>query len=467
MRVARVSRWIWIALVAAPGAQATPAPPEHAPAPAQSFHSRPDLRPPVILIIHPVRRRTAPGYLFVAPKLDALQAGPMILDNRGRVVWFRPLNTRGVTDLRVQQYRGRPVLTWWRQRPPGTNVDPWYTIADTSYRTIAVVRPVSGSFADIHEFLLTRRGTALMTTVRTVTVNGRPVTDGGVQELDVRTHRVLLDWQSVGHVPLSDSYYKWPRNRSFPYDFFHINSIARDTDGNLLVSARNTQTVYKINRHTGRTIWRLGGKHSDFELGRGTRFAWQHDARREPDGTIRIFDNGAAPKVHPQSRVIYLRLNMRRKQARLVRVVVHRPPIVAINQGNAQALPRGHLLVGWGHDPHVTEYDARGRVLLDLRFAGRVDSYRAFRFPWTGRPLARPTALLYRGRLCASWNGATQIRWWQVLAGDDRRDLRRVFAVRKRGFETVIPAPRARWLAVRALDKDGQTLGTSRPVGRH
>jgi hypothetical protein len=465
VRAAVLSSLFWTALaLVAPATQAA-APPKGKPAPYQHFRSRPDLRPPVVRILRPADK-TATGYLFVAPKLNATQAGPMILDNYGHVVWFRPLDTRGVTDLRVQRYRGRPVLTWWQQRPEGTRIDPWYVIVDASYRTLATVRPRGRVLGDIHEFLLTQRGTALMTTVRTVTVDGRPVTDGGFQELDLRTRRVLLDWHSVGHVALSESYAKGPRRRSVPYDFFHVNSIAQDTDGNLLVSARNTHTVYKIGRPSGRIIWRLGGKRSDFVLGRGARFAWQHDARRQPDGTIRIFDNGAAPRVHPQSRVVFLHLNRRLKRARLVRAVVHRPPIVAINQANAQALPNGHLLVGWGHDPHVTEYDARGRVVLDLRFAGRVDSYRAFRFPWIGRPTTRPAATIYRGRIFVSWNGATEVARWEVLAGQNPHSLSRVRTVRRRGFETAITAPPSPWIAVRALDRDGQTLGTSRPLGR-
>jgi Arylsulfotransferase (ASST) len=447
------------------GFAVAPTPPDHTPAPYQHFRSRPDLKPPVVRIIRPAGR-TAPGYLFVAPKLNALQAGPMILDNRGRLVWFRPLNTRGVTNFRVQGYRGRPVLTWWRQRPTGTGVDPWYTIANASYHTVAVVRPGGEVLGDIHEFLLTQRGTALMTTIRTVTRAGRQVTDGGIQELDLRTHRVVLDWHSVDHVPLLDSYSHPPRKRSFPFDYFHVNSIAVDTDGNLLVSARNTWTIYKLDRRTGRIIWRLGGKHSDFSFGRGARFAWQHDARRYADGTIRIFDNGAAPKIHAQSRVIFLHVNRRRRRARLVRAIAHKPPIVAINQGNVQTLPHRHLLVGWGHDPHVTEYNALGRVVLDLRFVGRVDSYRAFRFPWVGRPAGRPVATLYRGRVFTSWNGATEVRYWQLLAGPNPRSLVAVATVRKRGFETAIPAPYASWLAVRAIGGHGRPLGTTWPLQR-
>jgi len=386
----------------------------------------------------------------------------MILDNHGQLVWFRPLNTRGVTDLRVQRYRERPVLTWWRQRPTGSNVDPWYTIADAAYRTVAVVRPRSGVLGDIHEFLLTRRGTALMTTVRTIRAAGRLVTDGGVQELDLRTGRVLLNWHGLAHVPLSDSYFKPPHDTSFPYDFFHVNSIDVDGDGNLLVSARNTDTVYKINRQTGRVLWSLGGKRGTFALGAGARFAWQHDARHLHHMTIRIFDNGAAPKVHPQSRVIYLRLDLRRKRARLVRAIVHHPPIVAINEANAQTLPRGHLLVGWGHEPEVTEYDARGRAVLDLRFAGVVDSYRAYRYRWIGRPVTRPAATLFRGRIYVSWNGATQVVRWQVLAGPKPKQLRPVDTMRRTGFETALVAPHAPWITVRALDKAGRPLGYTR-----
>jgi Arylsulfotransferase (ASST) len=224
--------------------------------------------------------------------------------------------------------------------------------------------------------------------------------------------------------------------------------------------------VYKISRRTGRILWRLGGKRSDYKLGKGVRFAWQHDARRERDRTIRIFDNGAAPRVHRQSRVIFVHLNARTMRARLVRTIVHHPPLLAINQGNAQRLSDGHLLVGWGHTPYVTEFDARGRTLLDLRFGDGADSYRAFRFRWSGRPISRPAVALHRGRIFFSWNGATNVAWWQILGGPDARRLQTIRTVRKRGFETSAPAPRTPWIAVRALDRHGRRLRLSRPLRR-
>jgi Arylsulfotransferase (ASST) len=440
--------------------------PSAAPAAAQHFWSRPDLHPPSVRILAR-GGATAPGYLFIAPKKNTPQAGPMIFDNRGRLVWFRPLNTRGVSDFRMQWYHGRPVLTWWQARPTGFKTGrAYYVILDARYRQIRIVRPGHDLPGDIHEFLLTRRGTALMTTVHAVRSGDRRVTEGGVQELDLRTGRVLLDWRSLQHIPLTESYSKPPRDRDLPFDYFHVNAIDVDTDGNLLVSARNTHAIYKLDRHTGRVLWRLGGKRSDYRLGRGVRFAWQHDARRQPDGTIRIFDNGAAPRIHPQTRVIFVHLDRRTMRARLMRTLVHRPPIVAINQGNAQLLPGRHMLVGWGHEPQVTEYDGRGRVLLDLRFGSGADSYRAFRYRWVGRPIGRPSITLHRGRVYVSWNGATNVARWQILGGSDAHALHAVRTVVWSGFETSAPAPRTPLVAVRALDAHARRLGLSKPLRR-
>jgi hypothetical protein len=428
-----------------------------------SYYSRPDLRPPGVRLLTP-SQGTARGYIFLAPKKEAVQAGPMILDERGQLVWFHPLDTKGVTDFRVQHYRGRPVLTWWQARPAGaTEGRPSYRVLDTRYRTVAVIRPVH-AYADPHEVVLTRQGTALMTTYRNIVFQGRRVADGGVQELDLRTGRVLLDWRATHHVALAESYSKVPRSTSNPYDYFHVNSIDIDTDGNLLVSARNTHTVYKIKRRTGAVIWRLGGKRSDFELGRGVRFAWQHDARRQGDGTISIFDNGASPRVHRQSRVIFVRLDTARKTATLARYVVHRPARLAINQGNAQLLPQGHVLVGWGHEPYVTEFDGRGRVVFELTFGSGTESYRVFRYGWSARPVTRPAVAVRGRRLFVSWNGATEVHSWQVLGGPSREDLAPFRTVLKRGFETPAPAPASPWLVVRALDRSGRTLGWSRVI---
>jgi hypothetical protein len=431
------------------------------------FHSRPDLKPPRVKVF--TRTRLAsPGFLFIAPKKNVAQGGPLILDNRGRVVWFMPVDRRGVTDFRVQRYRGKRVLTWWRGKSPDGRRLGAYAIYDSSYRPLAHVRPENGLSGDMHEFLITRRNTALMTLSHRVSVKSRSVLEGALQEVDLSTRRVLFEWHSIDHVPLVESYYRLPRNSDRIYDYFHINSIDVDHDGNLLVSARNTHTVYKIDRRSGRIIWRLGGKRNDFELGPGVPFGWQHDARRKPDGTLTLFDNAAAPKLRRQSRGIVLRVDERHKRVTLLHSFVHTPPLVSVDQGNMQKLPNGNYLVGWGHQPYVTEFGLHGKTLLDLRFArAGADSYRAYRFPWIGRPRSRPAIAVEGDTLWVSWNGATEVRSWQLLGGPAGAKLRPLLTVPKAGFESAIALPDgAAWVGVRALDRLGRSLARSAAVGR-
>jgi hypothetical protein len=434
-------------------------------APTRHYHSQPDLKPPLVEILKRTRR-TTPGYIFIAPKKDVAQAGPLILDNGGRVVWFRPLDTHGVTDFRVQRYLGRPVLTWWHGKPDEGSGDSGYTIYDSSYRLVAHLQPGNGMLGDIHEFKITPRNTALMTISHHVSVKGRKVLEGGLQEVDIKTGRVLFEWHSIDHVQLVESYYHLPKDPGRIYDYFHINSIEIDQDGNLLVSARNTHTIYKISRRTGKILWRLGGKRSDFTLERGARFAWQHDARRRPDGDVTLFDNSAGPQVRKQSRGLVLHLDLKRMHASVVRTFVHRPPIVAVDQGNMQRLANGHYLVGWGHEPHFTEFGPRGTILFDGRFGrGRVDSYRAYRFPWSGRPPYPPLVTVSGRTAYVSWNGSTDVVRWQLVAGPRKSELRPVRLVTKKGFETRIPLRDvAGWIEVRALDRRGRALGRTAAV---
>jgi hypothetical protein len=467
---------------------ATPKKPAGPPPPVQHFVSRPDLKPPPVEIRTPAKG-TAPGYVFLAPKMVVAQAGPMIMNNGGEVVWFHPLKlTKGVTDFRVQQYRGKPVLTWWRGRVSNVGVgNGWFVIYDETYQPVAEVRPGNGLVGDVHEFVITKRNTALMSIYHRreadLTSIGGPkqgkLWDGIVQELDIPTGRVLFEWHSYPQIGIAESYSNPPKKqlgtKPFPYDYFHLNSIDVDTDGNLLVSARNTHAVYKVNRRTGKVLWRLGGKRSDFKLGPGVRFAWQHDARRQHDGTITIFDNGAAPPVHKLSRVLVVRVSTKTKKATLVRSYSHPKKLLAPFEGNAQFLPNGNILVGWGAWPYVSELAPNGHVLFDAYFGhgkppGKdADTYRAYRFVWKGRPADQP-ALTAKPReavttVYASWNGATDVTHWLVFAGSDPDALKRIGIWPKRGFETAITIQTGeRFYAVEAIGPGGRTLGRSKTV---
>jgi hypothetical protein len=470
--------------------EATPAPaqtPKAPPPPTQHFRSRPGLKPPPVQI-RTAAHSTAPGYIVLGAKAKVVQAGPLILDNRGQVVWFNPLDTFGVADVKVQRYRGKPVITWWRGRAPMGVGSGYYAIYDNTYKLIARVRAGHGYAGDIHEFVITPRNTALFTIYHRIPVDltsiGGPkegrIFDGIVQEVAIPSGKVLFEWHSWPTIGLDESYAPPPDKdkgaKAAPDDYIHLNSIEIERNGNLLVSARNTRAVYEIDRKTKKVLWRLGGKKSDLKMGDGTNFAWQHDARRQRDGTLTIFDNGAAPPVAQFSRVLVLRLNMQTKQATLVRSYAHPKKLLVPFEGNSQFLPNGNVFVGWGAVPYFTEFARNGRVLFDASF-GRgttkitgpnqdADTYRAFRFVWHGYPRDRPAVAVSGRKLYVSWNGATEVAKWQLLSGKDADSMRPGATVAKKGFETAISLSGVAGpsFGARALDRNGRILGTSRAV---
>jgi hypothetical protein len=367
------------------------------------------------------------------------------------------------------------VLTFWEGPPAapvrGTGLG-HYVILDTSYRRIATVQAGFGAdTADLHEFQLTPRGTALITAYRIVPrPGGRRVADSIVQEVDVASGRVLFTWHSLGHVALAESYSPAPTDDT-PYDYFHVNSVDEEPDGNLLVSARNTHAVYEIDRSTGDVLWRLGGKRSSFHMGKGTTFAWQHDARRQPDGTITLFDDGASPAVEKESRAIRIRLDAKTRTATLVSA--YAAGSLAGSQGNVQVLENGDVLVGFGAVPRITEFAPDGTIVFDATFSKGDDSYRAYRFAWRATPATRPAVAVAEGggataTVYASWNGATEVARWRVLAGLDADKLDPVGPpLLKSGFETTLRAATDDpYLAVEALDARGRVLGRSAAVAR-
>ncbi len=440
------------------------------------FHSRPDLDPPAVKMDRP---GADPGdeRIFVGPEEGPVQSGAMILDPDGKLVWFHAV-PRGqvVSDFRVQRYLDRPVLTFFAGyigSGAGNGED---HIVDTSYRQVAVVRAANGLRADMHEFELLPGGRALITAYFPVRWADSPrpgakqdvVLDGVVQEIDIRTGLLLFQWDSLDHVPLSASYVAPDKHK--PYDYFHINSVQADRDGNLIISSRNTWTAYKVSSHEGRIIWRLGGKHSTFKLPRAATFAFQHDVRAQApdDRVITLFDNGAGPPdVQSESRGMRLRLDMRKRTATLAGVTNHSPPLLAHFEGNVQELPGGGEFVGWGQRPYFTEFSG-GRVVLDGHFVSGNPSYRAYLERWSATPVTSPAVVASatggRTTVYVSWNGATTVAHWRVLAGARPGDLRAVTTVPWKGFETDITMATERYVTVQALAADGRVVGHSRTV---
>jgi len=458
----------------------TPPPPPAPPRASefQHFVTLPDVRPPEVAVTTNSGRQ-APGELFLAPYAGPGEYGPMILDAGGGLVWFRSLpSSARAADLRVQEYEGQRVLTWW-QDPlvAGGGRGAGVVIADSSYRDMAFVRAGNGYEPDLHAFQITPQGTALFTVYDAIRCNlsayGGPadgaIADTVMQEIDLRTGLVRFEWHSLDHVALSESYLplRSAGTQGRPWDYFHINVVHEDPDGELLVDARNTWAAYEVNSRTGRIVWRLGGKHSSFALAPGAATAWQHDAQLQANGTVTFFDNGDAPRIHAQSRGVVLAVNAQQMTAALVSSFVHPAPLLAESQGDFQALPDGDWFVGWGQEPYFSEFAPSGQVLFDAHLPREYQSYTVFKYAWSGQPAQPPRIALGSGRggrerVYVSWNGATGVAAWQVLAGRSARRLFPIARAPRLRFETAIALPAAhRYVAVRALGENGQVLATS------
>jgi hypothetical protein len=450
---------------------------------AVDVRSIPGFRPPVVNV---GKGNLAPGYLFMAPKINAApQSGAMIVDGTGQPVWFNPVvNPAWVANFQLTTYRNEPVIQWWQGVSDLTGVGPTGygvgqgVIADGAYREVGRVVAANGRTLDMHELQVTSDGTALfMCSPQSVAMDLREVggpRDGQVletviQEVEISSGRLLMEWNSLDHIGVSESYLPF---RKDPYDYLHANSIDVTPDGNLLVSGRHTWTLYKIDRRSARVMWRMGGRRSNFEIEHAARWAWQHDARQVVRDVITLFDDASDGFSRPealQSRGVELKVDWARRRVKLGAQYVHPRPILAAEMGNVQTLPDRHLIVSWGNAGVLSEFDADGTWITDASM--RCLTYRAFRFPWRGLPAAPPA--LTAGRLgkpgnvtlYASWNGDTRTSYWRVFTGSSSAHLRPVGVATRRGFETAIlvPSPH-RYLAVAALDTWGRQLSRSEPI---
>lgn len=465
------------------------------------YVSRPDLTPvgvsisatPQLLALGPTS-----GYIFCAPK-NPLAANPghelqrpfppgatpglMILETSGDLVWFKPLpgGDEVPFNFRVQTYNGKPTLTWFQGSVIDAHGDGHYVLADDTYQQSGQVVS-TGYPCDLHEFIITPEGTALHSAYDDTSLRygDLPVFIGHAQEVDVATNDLVFDWACYPEVGLDMSYARAGRGY---FDYFHINSIdlwpgpARD----LLISARNTSAVYLVDRRTKRVTWRLGGRQSDFSMGAGSSFYYQHDARALADGSgLSLFDDASAPCPEQWASGKVLELDMAAKTATLRHRYLHTDgEINTPSQGNCQLLDDGGHVVGWGFLPYFSAYGASpyntlgAPLLLDGRFPDGAASYRTFLFDWVGNPpqsematVVRPAGLAGHFTAWVSWNGATEVVTWRVNGGPSATALSPLATAAKIGFETAIDfiGDGALYFDVDALDVSGNVLGRTPQV---
>lgn len=454
--------------------------PTSAPADYQSFYTLPGAQVPVMTVTVPDHDPTA-GDILTTNGPGPGQYGPLIYTPQGRLVWFDRLSGgEAAENLSEQTYEGRRVLTWWKGRVLslgfGQGED---LVMNSHYQTIAKIPGANGLRADLHDFQIAPRDIAYITAFNPIRcdltpVNGKragAIVDTAVQEVDMKTGLVRWEWHSLDHVGASESEVVTPAD-STPWDYFHLNSIDPEPDGDILISARSTWAGYLLEGGSGRVLWRLGGNRSSFKMGPGTSMAWQHDARALPDGELTFFDDGSNPPIHRQSRGLRIKLDPATHRARLVFAYTHAdPPLLAASQGNMQTLADGNAVVGYGAVPAISEYSSAGSLLFDAHQPLDMSFYRAFRFPWSARPQNPPAVLAALNNtgeetvVHASWNGATGVWAWRVLAGKDPRALTAQTTLAASAFESATTLPqRYDYVAVQALDRAGRVIGVSRPA---
>lgn len=275
------------------------------------------------------------------------------------------------------------------------------------------------------EFMILPNGHALMVAWDAQPVNmqeyspkGDPnatVTGHVVQELD-KDKKVVFQWRSYDHVEITETYENLSQSN---FRYVHLNAIELDRDGNFLFSLRHPSQILKVDRNTGETIWRLGGRKNEFtfinehEENAPFYFSYQHDIRRQENGNITFFDNGNQRAAPQYSRGLEYQLDEKAKTAELVWEYRHTPDIYAPNRGSVQILKNGNYLVGCGSSStsemlSAAEVTPEGEVAMSFYLPAGLETYRTFKFDLPAcQPVARVMTTVFNTEDTYDFNNET------------------------------------------------------------
>lgn len=433
------------------------------------------------------------SYLFISPRGNAADSMPYILDAAGNLVWTLPRRYGEVYNFQVEEFNGEPHLLFWAgDDAVGGHGAGRYFMFNKHYEEVANIPAANGLDADLHELRILPDGTALISVYDIHKVDLTGVQDHGpnefiwdslFQRIDLRTGEALFQWRASDHIAYDEVFRDIPEGegvtRDRPWDFYHINTVDIDPYGNYIVSGRFTRSIAYISGQTGEVLWRLGGKKNNFNDlsgGAATFFVGQHHTQWQDNyTTITLFDNRADwfGSADSKSTGTKIRVNVEHMTAELLQVYVHPTDILSISQGSYQTLPNGNVLIGYGFNAVMTEFSPDGQALCDAYMlpsrgfgSGDVQSYRNFKFHWSGHPLTKPSVAVHDGAFYISWLGATEVRKWSLRdAVEEDGEYVEFGMIAKDGFETVYKVDREerlrRWVKVVALDRDSAELAAS------
>ncbi|KAJ5221551.1 uncharacterized protein N7469_010438 [Penicillium citrinum] len=457
-----------------------------------AYKSRPDLAAPVLNITIPATNETSDGLIFYTPESiyadntghGPAQSGPYIYTDKGDLVWsgFGYVGPRSENFL-VQNYRGEQVLTIFEgsHNSPMGHGHGHTSIFDNKYRLLKQITGGGHSLADQHEFLIFDNRSAVFTVfdpeIADLSAYGAKtdsqqwVLDNKIQKVDMETNRVLWEWSALEHIDPADTNLTLQSgnagtgvNSSQAWHYFYMNAFDIDAENNnYLLSARSMCTIFKMDGDTGKIIWQLGGPKSNFSLGEGVDFCWQHDTRmhgkylqHETKGSkeiISFFDNSAHENLAGgpdlQTRAFsagkIVELDTENWTAKLLAEFRAPGDLSVRSQGNMQLLPNGNVFINWGYDGAMSEHKPDGTTIFFSGMdSGRLgpgsENYRAFKFDWHALPYEEPALVAFKESngtsLYVSWNGDTETKVWRFF-GEDEKGQRKLLGQAKRtGFET-------------------------------
>ena len=487
----------------------------------QSFVTRPDIDAPRydVTVYNP--DALAPGYFFVTPyqkveqtERDGNWVGPHIYDQTGELIWSGAPLAQGfsIFGMKKTAFNGADdMLSMIYRKEFGA-------IINSSYQIHERVHVEEGFDLNMHEFNVVDNGTRILT-MRTAVKDqdiSIPATDTkkgydgpckiryvGFEERDADTLEVTFSWMSEDRLWLEDTMYDdgpWKRFCTEPsgWDYIHCNSIDKFSDGDFLLACRHSDTVYKISHRTGEIVWRLGGKSNDFDWAdrkhdddladyETVQFRGQHDVKvfeSAPNyAIISMLDNAWRPgrnkKSGDFSRGLLIQVKTNQDRAKILQEYPHPQRELIQGRGSMQVLPNGNAFCGFTHNSYVAEYAHDGTVLMEAQLRPEMKSYRGYKFPWVGHPVEPPDVYAvafaeegekeYKMLVYVSWNGATEVRTWNIYSahadGKGRGTKGELLtSTPKTGFETAITYNGyAAHVTVEALDRDGNVLdyGTS------
>ena len=348
---------------------------------------------PELIIVQ--NEEPATGYLFGSSNstVDSIGNYFMIIDNSGNPLFYSQTQSAG--RLLCNGYFATAV-------PLGPKHQFIWYIKDQSFNIVDSFQMGNGYIADNHDFVLLPNGHAIMLAYDIQYIDMSKIVEGGhpyakvtgsiIQELDVDKN-VVYQWRCWDHIPITDSYKDITKSG---FDYIHVNSVELDNDGHIILSCRETSEVIKINRETGETIWRWGGKNNDFtilgdhEENAPRYFKLQHSVRRVSNGNIIMFDNGADKNdlERTYSRAVEYDMDEEGMTTTMVWEYRHDPDILALSGGTVVRHPNGNTSINWGGAardgtaPGFTEANPDGDLVYEISFTSPDVTGNFSRYLW-------------------------------------------------------------------------------------